>query len=104
MRHFQIFRGEKLSRMTDLKIFRGKNILRGKKKRRQIILNPIFSYYPVLHNPAICNLTPEFKSIGYSKDDDDDGDESDEEDVWGPPDDDGNILDLVNDFDDEVDC
>ena len=58
---------------------------------------------PVLHNPAICNLTPEFKSIGYSKDDDDDGDESDEEDVWGPPDDDGNIFDLVNDFDDEVD-
>ena len=42
MRHFQIFRGKKLSRMTDLKIFRGKKLSRGKKKRRQIILNPIF--------------------------------------------------------------
>ena len=56
------------------------------------------------HTDSICNLTPESKSIGYSRQDDeaDSGEESDgDDDVWGPPDDDRNIFDLIDDFDDE---
>ena len=73
---------------------------------------------PVLHNPAIFDLTPEVISIGYSRNDneeedvdngdetaeqdDESDDESDEEDIWGQPD--RNIFDLlINDFDDEED-
>ena len=56
---------------------------------------------PVIHNVAICNLTPEVKSIEYSRDDGEDGEESDNEDVWGPPGDNRNIFDIINDFDDE---
>jgi len=47
---------------------------------------------PILHNPAVCNLTPEFKSIGYSRDD-----ESSDEEVWGPEGD-GNIFDRFAQF------
>ena len=35
---------------------------------------------PPLHNHAICDLSPETKSIGYSRDDE----SSDEEEIWGP--------------------
>ena len=52
---------------------------------------------PVLHTYSICDLTSEFKSIGYSRDDD----LSDEEEVWGPEDD-GNIFEVFDEFDDEI--
>jgi len=55
---------------------------------------------PSLHNHAICDLSPETKSIGYSRDDE----SSDEEEVWGPADD-RNIFDFLDEFDDEnEDC
>jgi len=51
---------------------------------------------PPLHNHAICDLSPETKSIGYSRDDE----ISDEEEVWGPAED-RNIFDVIDGFDDE---
>ena len=47
------------------------------------------------HNHAICDLSPELKSIGYSRED-----VSDKEEVWGPAND-RNIFDANNEFDDE---
>ena len=49
--------------------------------------------------PMICNLTPEYKSISYSRDYDED--EADNDEVWGPPGDERNIFDLIDHFDDE---
>ena len=48
------------------------------------------------HNHAICDLSPELKSIGYSREDVSD----EEEEVWGPADD-RNIFDAIDEFDDE---
>ena len=52
-------------------------------------------------NHAICDLTPEIKSIDYSRDDHDE--ESSEDKVWGPSDK-RNIFDIIDEFDDETDC
>ena len=48
------------------------------------------------HNHAICDLSPELKSIGYLREDVLD----EEEEVWGPVDD-RNIFDVIDEFDDE---
>ena len=52
-------------------------------------------------NHAICDITPEIKSIGYSRDDYDE--ESSEDEVWGPADE-RNIFYIIDEFDDETDC
>ena len=51
---------------------------------------------PPFHNHAICDLSPELKSIGYSREDVSD----EEEEVWGPADD-RNIFDVIDEFDHE---
>ena len=47
---------------------------------------------------AVCDLTPEFKSTGYSRDD-----EPSDEEIWGFPKDDGNIFERFTQFNDEID-
>ena len=51
---------------------------------------------PPFHNHAICDLSPELKSIGYAREDVLD----EEEEVWGSADD-RNIFDVIDEFDDE---
>ena len=48
------------------------------------------------HNHAICDLSPELKSIGYARENVLD----EEEEVWGSADD-RNIFDVIDEFDDE---
>ena len=51
---------------------------------------------PPFHNRAICNLSPELKLIGYSREDVSD----EEEEVWDPADV-RNVFDVIDEFDDE---
>ena len=51
---------------------------------------------PPFHNHAICDLSPELKSTGYSREDV----SVEEEEIWGSADD-RNIFDVIHEFDDE---